>query len=50
LDAEKLQEVLDIVTVIKAGALPPTTIDQGGYAEYNAESFTLIIPVKDLTK
>jgi len=39
LEAEKLQEMMDIISVIKAGALAPTSIDPQGYGEYNYESF-----------
>jgi len=44
---QNIQQLLDIMDVIVAGALPPVVLD-GEYGEFSAESFTLLISMKQL--
>jgi len=49
LGVETLQQLADTVDFIQLGALPPAYID-GEYGEYTNNQFTLMIPMKHITK
>jgi len=47
LNWKNIQQLIDILDVIVAGALPPVMLD-GDYGEFSAENFTLLISMKQL--
>ena len=47
-EVKHLRQMLDMISVIKAGALSPVHKD-GEYGEYTYENLTIMLPIKQIS-